>query len=68
VLTKYRWKFCKLTIWKAILAFQEELISDGELWIEMIDSKNHSLYTYDINIAKQIISAIMSKYFTKRFR
>ncbi len=31
------------------LAFQEELISDGELWMEMIDSRNHSSHTYDVN-------------------
>jgi len=47
------------------LAFQEGLISEGELWMEMIDSKNRSLYTYDINIARQINSAIISKYFSK---
>jgi len=47
------------------LAFQEGLISNGELWMEMIESRNSSSHTYDINIAKQIISAVMSKYFSK---
>jgi len=47
------------------LAFQEGLISDGELWMEMIEDRNSSSHTYDINIAKQINSAVMSKYFSK---
>ncbi|MDR2581963.1 MAG: nucleotidyltransferase substrate binding protein [Fibromonadaceae bacterium] len=47
------------------LAFQEGLISDGELWMEIIENKNRSLHTYYIDIARQIISAIMSKYVLK---
>ena len=47
------------------LAFQEGLISDGELWMEMIENRNRSSHTYDLNIAKQIISAVISKYFSK---
>jgi len=47
------------------LAFQEGLISDGEIWMEMIDSRNRSSYTYDENIAKEIISLVLSKYFCK---
>jgi len=47
------------------LAFQEGLISDGELWMEMIENRNRSSHTYDLNIARQIISAVVSKYFSK---
>ena len=47
------------------LAFQEGLISDGEIWMEMIDSRNRSSHTYDENIAKEIISLVLSKYFCK---
>jgi len=47
------------------LAFQEGLISGGELWMEMIESKNRSSHTYDLNVARQINSAIVSKYFSK---
>jgi len=47
------------------LAFQEGLISDGELWMDMIEDRNSSSHTYDINIAKQINSAIISAYFSK---
>jgi len=47
------------------LAFQEGLISDGELWMEMIESRNRSSHTYDMKIARQINSAVVSKYFSK---
>jgi len=47
------------------LAFQEGLISDGELWMEMIENRNRSSHTYDLNIAKQIISVVISKYVSK---
>jgi len=47
------------------LAFKEGLISDGEMWMDMIDDRNSSSHTYDLNIAKQINSAIISKYFPK---
>jgi len=47
------------------LAFQEGFISDGETWMEMIDTRNRASHTYDENIAKEIISLVLSKYFFK---
>jgi len=47
------------------LAFQEGLISEGELWMEMIENRNRSSHTYDLNIARQINSAIISTYLSK---
>ena len=47
------------------LAFQEGLISDGEIWMEMIDSRNRSSQTYEESITKKIISLVLSKYFLK---
>jgi len=47
------------------LAFQEGLINEGEIWMEMIDSRNRSSHTYEESVAKQIISRILSKYFFK---
>jgi len=47
------------------LAFQEGIISDGEIWMEMIDNRNRSSHTYEEGIAKQIISLVLSKYFHK---
>ena len=47
------------------LAFQEGLISDGELWMKMIDNRNRSSHTYEENIAKKIIILVITKYFLK---
>ena len=47
------------------IAFQESLICDGETWMEMIDNRTRSSHTYDENIAKQIISLVLSKYYLK---
>jgi len=47
------------------LAFQEGLISDGEIWMAMIDNRNRSSHTYEENISRQIISLVLSKYFLK---
>jgi len=47
------------------LAFQEGLISDSELWMEMIDNRDRSSHTYEESIAKQIISLVLSTYYTK---
>jgi len=46
------------------LAFQEGLINDGEVWMEMIDTRNRSSHTYDENITKEIISLVLSTYFS----
>ena len=45
------------------LAFQEGLINDGEVWMEMIDSRNRSSHTYEESVARQIMSLVLSKYF-----
>ncbi len=47
------------------LAFQEGLINDGEIWMEMIDNRNRSSHTYEEGIARLIISLVISKYFLK---
>ena len=47
------------------LAFQEGLIGEGEIWMEMIDNRNRSSHTYEESIAKEIISLILAKYFFK---
>jgi nucleotidyltransferase substrate binding protein (TIGR01987 family) len=47
------------------LAFQEGLISDGETWMKMIDTRNRSSHTYEENIAKEIIVIVLSNYFFK---
>jgi len=47
------------------LAFQEGLITNGELWLAMIDTRNRSSHTYEESIAKEIISIVLSNYYPK---
>jgi len=47
------------------LAFREGIINDGEIWMKMIDDRNRSSHTYEENIAKEIITLIISNYFFK---
>jgi nucleotidyltransferase substrate binding protein (TIGR01987 family) len=44
------------------LAFQRELITDGESWMEMIDSRNLSSHTYDEATADKVVDRILTKY------
>lgn len=54
-------------------AFKRELIDNGDIWMEMIKSRNLTSHTYDQNIADTILADIMQKYypefeiFTKKF-
>lgn len=44
-------------------AFKVELISDGERWMEMIQSRNVSSHTYDEHIAEELVAVIVKHYF-----
>ncbi|MBP6218634.1 MAG: nucleotidyltransferase substrate binding protein [Oligoflexales bacterium] len=44
-------------------AFQRQLISQGEDWMEMIKSRNLSSHTYNKKIADEIIQLIISRYY-----
>lgn len=43
-------------------AFQLGLINDGEVWMEMIKSRNQSSHTYNESIAEEIYSAVATSY------
>jgi nucleotidyltransferase substrate binding protein (TIGR01987 family) len=43
-------------------AFQNEIIDDGETWLEMLDSRNKMSHTYDEETANQIYFDIVNKY------
>lgn len=45
-------------------AFQLGLLSDGETWMGMIDSRNHSAHTYNKATADKIAALIPGSYFT----
>ena len=44
-------------------AFKLNILSNGEVWMEMIKSRNQTTHTYNEAVAKEISSAIISKYF-----
>jgi len=43
-------------------AFAADLIEDGEIWMEMIDSRNRSSHTYDQRIADDVVRSIKTDY------
>jgi nucleotidyltransferase substrate binding protein (TIGR01987 family) len=46
-------------------AFQAGLIDNGEVWMDMISSRNLTSHTYNEAVAKQIIVAIRESYFSE---
>ena len=48
-------------------AFNLGLISNGENWMEMIESRNQSSHTYNIEVANEIVKKIISDYI-QRFK
>lgn len=44
-------------------AFKVELITNGEQWMAMIQSRNISSYTYDERTAEQLVNVIIEHYF-----
>ncbi|HBR15824.1 MAG TPA: nucleotidyltransferase [Candidatus Omnitrophica bacterium] len=46
------------------LAFNRGLIEDGEGWMKMIESRTKTSHTYNEAIAREIVSAILNKYFS----
>ncbi|HEX8378094.1 MAG TPA: nucleotidyltransferase substrate binding protein [Pedobacter sp.] len=45
------------------IAFNRELLSDGEVWMKMIESRIQTSHTYHEEIAAEIAEAIVGKYF-----
>jgi len=44
-------------------AFKAELIIDGETWMEMIISRNKAVHVYDENIANQVVSDVVNRFY-----
>ncbi len=49
------------------LAYKYGILKNGEIWIEMINSRNLTAHTYNKNIAEQILNSIIEKYFFEFF-
>lgn len=43
-------------------AFKYNLLNEGEIWMDMIKSRNRTSHTYNEETAKEIIDAILDKY------
>jgi nucleotidyltransferase substrate binding protein (TIGR01987 family) len=43
-------------------AFQLQLITDGDIWMDMIKSRNESSHTYNSEIAEEILKKIVIEY------
>lgn len=44
------------------LAFSRGLIEDGRIWLEMVDSRNRSVHTYDHEILQHEFQLIIEQY------
>ena len=45
-------------------AFKRGLVSDGEVWMDMIEKRNLSSHTYNQSVANALASAIVDRYYT----
>lgn len=46
-------------------AFKTGLIKNGQIWMDMIRSRNLTSHTYDEETAAEIVSAVRASYFTE---
>jgi nucleotidyltransferase substrate binding protein (TIGR01987 family) len=46
------------------LAFNRGLISDGEAWMKMIESRSKTSHTYNEETADEIASAVLNQYYS----
>ena len=46
-------------------AFKEELIENGEAWMEMIRHRNLTTHTYNESVAEEVVSALLNTYFSE---
>jgi nucleotidyltransferase substrate binding protein (TIGR01987 family) len=44
-------------------AFKRGLVMDGEAWMDMIEKRNLSSYTYNPTVALTIVEAIAERYY-----
>lgn len=49
----------------ARLAFQRGLVSSGEVWMDMIKSRNRTSHTYNEATMEEIVSAVRDHYFSE---
>lgn len=45
------------------LAFKNNLIEDGEVWMKMIETRNRTSHTYNMSLAKEMLKDILEQFF-----
>lgn len=45
------------------MAYQRGLIKKGEIWMDMVGSRNKTTHTYNEDVADEIVKAIIDEYF-----
>ncbi len=43
-------------------SFQNNIIQDGQIWIDMMESRNKTSHTYNVDFANQLANDILEKY------
>ncbi|MBU1171424.1 MAG: nucleotidyltransferase substrate binding protein [Proteobacteria bacterium] len=46
-------------------AFKQGLVTDGEAWMDMIDKRNLSNHTYNLDLASDLVTAIRGTYYPR---
>lgn len=44
-------------------SFKLGIIENGEVWMDMIKNRNQTSHTYNLEVAKEIVDAIIKKYY-----
>lgn len=44
-------------------AFAEDLVSDGRVWMRMIESRNRTSHTYNEQTAREIVDSVRSEFY-----
>lgn len=45
------------------IAFQNALIQDGEVWMQMIAARNQTSHTYNLKVAQSVVESILNRFY-----
>ncbi len=44
-------------------AFKNELVTDGQAWMDMIKARNQTSHTYNLDVANEVAHAILTRFY-----